>query len=255
MVGLFSELVRHLPGSARTPGAETPSEATPIQSLAEGGLLGLLASAWRDGSTGVVLCERGATRKEILIERGVATFVTSNQAEDLLGEQLLRAGVIDRGELEIALAVLPRHGGRLGDSLVALGLVEPLILFQHIATQVREKVLDVFTWPDGRAVLHPGLELPERSFRVDLGPFELLERGAQRRMAAGLEPRARFDRCLLALEPGQEGAVDLPAHATEIVEILRTPRSLDELAGVHADLDRTRAVVTVLLALGILRLG
>jgi serine/threonine protein kinase len=255
-VALVSELARHLPGSARTPATKTPASALALgepRSLANDGLLTLLASAWREAATGVIVCERGATRKEILLESGVATFITSNQAEDLLGEQLLRAGVIGRDELELALAVLPRHGGRLGDSLVALGLVEPLVLFRHIAKQVREKLLEVFTWPDGRAVLHPGMELPERSFPVDLTPFELLERGAERRIAAGLEPAARFEKRLLALVPTRERVVELPPHAEEIVEVVRTPRSLDELR-VHADLARTRAVVTVLLALGVLRL-
>jgi serine/threonine protein kinase len=256
-IALVAELARHLPGSARTPAARTPSLPVELgagRSVAWGGLLPLLASAWREGSTGVVICERGATRKEILVERGVATFVTSNQAEDLLGEQLLRARVIDRDELEIALAVLPRHGGRLGDSLVALGLVEPIVLFRHIAAQVHEKLLEVFTWADGRAVLHLGMDLPERSFPVDLRPFDLLERGALRRMRAGVDPPERLEKRLLASDPRRIGALELPPHADQIVEILRTPRSLGELAGVLADADRARAAVTVLLALGVLRL-
>ncbi len=251
------ELARHLPGSARTPSAKTPTPSIPFgdtQSLMDGGLLALLASAWREAVTGVVICERGAMRKEILVERGAPTFVTSNQVDDLLGEQLLRAGVIDRSELDLALAVLPRHGGRLGDSLVALGLVEPVALFRHIAAQVREKLLDVFTWPDGRATLHPWMEPPERSFPVDLPPFALLEAGALRRIELGLEPRSRLDGRLIAVEPTREQVVTLPPHAEHVVEIVRTPRTLHELSGAYADGDRTRAAVTVLLALGVLRL-
>jgi hypothetical protein len=73
-------------------------------------------------------------------------------------------------------------------------------------------------------------------------------------MKAGLEPRERLDKRLLASEPARAARLALPPHADQIVEILRTPRSLAELTGVSADAETARAAVTVLVALGIVRL-
>lgn len=251
------ELVRHLPSYTRTPSGRTPTAPLPVgpvRNLSSGGLVPLLARAWLDRTTGIVRCERGATRKEIHLDAGVPTFVTSNQLDELLGEQLLRAKVIDRAELDAALAVLPRFEGRLGDALVALGLVEPLALFRHLATQVREKLLEIFTWPDGRAAVFGPAERAERGFPIDLDPFSLLEAGVVRRIGAGLEPKDVLERRLLHTLVA-ESPVLLPAQIDRLLELLRTPRSIDEIAGIYADPVRTRAAVTVLLALDLVRVG
>ena len=103
----------------------------------------------------------GGVRKEIYLKDGAPVFVTSNVAGELLGEQLVTKGVIKREELDFALAVMPRFKGRLGDTLNALGLLDPVQLFRHIAEQARDKLLDVFTWVRGtrivlrRACPHP----------------------------------------------------------------------------------------------------
>ena len=56
-------------------------------------------------------------RKELYFVRGKLHHVASNNASELLGEYLVRRGMISRDELDFALAVLPRYGGRMGDTL------------------------------------------------------------------------------------------------------------------------------------------
>ena len=77
--------------------------------------------------------------------------------------------------------------GHLLEGLVALGLVEPLELFQHIAEQVREKLLDLFTWESGTATFYEGVDPPSSGFPLRLDAWEILDRGIQRRIAAGFE--------------------------------------------------------------------
>ena len=51
--------------------------------------------------------------------------------------------------LAMALAVLPRFQGRLGDTLVGLSLMRPLDVFRHLLRQVREKLMQIFCWTEG----------------------------------------------------------------------------------------------------------
>ena len=151
-------------------------------------------------------------------------------------EHLVARGVISRGELDMALAVLPRFEGKLGDTLVALELVEPVVLFRQIAEQVRERLLDLFTWESGTAELYRGAGLPPSvgGFPLDLDVWEILRAGVDRRLDAGLE-EARFKGHLLDdLErvrqlPSfvQEDA--LPDELRELLARTATPCPLPEL--------------------------
>jgi eukaryotic-like serine/threonine-protein kinase len=184
------ELARHLPVSSFTPATRdavappTPDDRTSIEA---GGFVAGLAGSVLRGASGLWLCEQGSVRKEIYVTEGVPEFVTSNLAGELLGEYLVGRSVISRGELDMALAVIPRFDGRLGDTLVALGLVEPVQLFRHIADQVREKLLDVFLWRSGTASFYQGVRPPKSGFPLGLDPWRILDEGIGRRIAHGLE--------------------------------------------------------------------
>ncbi|MBW2264498.1 MAG: serine/threonine protein kinase, partial [Deltaproteobacteria bacterium] len=80
----------------------------------------VLLEMYRAGETGLVIFECAGVRKEVHIEEGVPRFVSSNMASELLGEFLVRIGSISRMELDMALAVLDRYEGHLGDTLLGL---------------------------------------------------------------------------------------------------------------------------------------
>src|SRR5262249_32599055 len=96
--------------------------------------------------TGMLRVECGGAVQDIYLVHGAPEYVTSNLARELLGEYLVAQNVITSGELSMALAMMPRFGGKLGDTLVGLSLMRPLDVFRHLTRQVREKLIDVFTW-------------------------------------------------------------------------------------------------------------
>lgn len=197
------DLYRHVPASRMTPTTtrvESNTSADRSMNFEDGGFVAALARTVVTRRTGLWLCEQGGVRKEVYTKNGVPAFVTSNLAGELLGEYLVKKRVINRSELDMALAVMPRFEGKLGDTLVALGLVEPLELFQHIAEQVREKLLDLFTWESGTATFYEGVDPPSSGFPLRLDAWEILDQGIQRRIAAGFESK-------LILERGQEPLV------------------------------------------------
>ena len=88
--------------------------------------------------------------------------------------------VITRDDLERALAVLPHFGGRLGDTLVGLGLMRPLDAFRHLARQVREKLVDVCTWTAGRYRWYADKTNPWPALPLHLATREIMGAGAMR---------------------------------------------------------------------------
>ncbi len=232
-------LARHLPMATLTPLTRDATIATDPdarRNFAGGGFVRGLAESALRRDTGLWLCEHGGVRKEVYVRDGAPVFVGSNVAGELLGEHLVARGVISRGELDMALAVLPRFEGKLGDTLVALELVEPVVLFRQIAEQVRERLLDLFTWESGTAELYRGAGLPPSvgGFPLDLDVWEILRAGVDRRLDAGLE-EARFKGHLLDdLErvrqlPSfvQEDA--LPEELRELLARTATPCPLPDL--------------------------
>ncbi len=128
--------------------------------------------------SGKLALSLGGVRKEIYFKRGVPEFVSSNIASELFGAYLVRMEVISSGELDMALAVMPHFGGKLGDTLVGLGLMKPLEVFRHLTRQVRSKLIEVCTWIDGSYEWFPGTQCPKQAFPLDLDPLEVYGAGA-----------------------------------------------------------------------------
>ncbi len=190
-LGDVPELARHLHSS--TSNTSTVVEGGQVQlsgeimPLDDGGLVLALGRAAVDRVTALILCELGGVRKEVYIKDGAPAFVTSNLAGELLGEYLVARDVISRGELDMALAVMPRFEGRLGDTLSALGLVEPVVLFRHIAEQVRDKLLDLFLWASGSCTHYQGVAPPPSGFPLNIDAWDVLDEGLRRRIERGME--------------------------------------------------------------------
>ncbi|MCB9591224.1 MAG: protein kinase [Sandaracinaceae bacterium] len=248
----IGELAGHLPvdadGGARS--ARVPMGSAFVDALAR-------RAAQK--ASGVWICQRGDARKDVYLVDGVPEFVSSNLPSELLGEFLVARGVLERTELDMALAVLPRFDGRLGDTLAALGLIEPVELFQHIAAQVREKLLDLFTWEEGHAEFKADARPAERYFPLSLDPWRLLGDGIQRRLEAGLEHRVFAEHMLDSLGRTRTPIPDgLPEDARFVLQLCREPRPLQEIVDrlespTDSDVHRPYRAIRVALALDLVR--
>ncbi len=127
--------------------------------------------------TGLLTLEHGPSTKEIYLVEGVPEFVASNVPNERFGEYLVARGVISAGELSMALAVLPRFSGKLGDTLVGLSLLTPLEVFRHLTRQVRDKIIDLFSWSVGRYSFQRGRTNQREAFPLGLDAFEIVGAG------------------------------------------------------------------------------
>jgi serine/threonine protein kinase len=99
--------------------------------------------------TGLLVADLNAIRKEIYFVDGNPLYVSSNIQSEQLGRFLLARGAIGTMELDMALAVLPRYQGNISDALLALDVIDPVTLFEHITDHIRHRWLDLFTWKSG----------------------------------------------------------------------------------------------------------
>ncbi|MGB3051958.1 MAG: serine/threonine-protein kinase [Polyangiales bacterium] len=128
--------------------------------------------------TGVLHLWQRNRRKKIYFVDGRPEFVASTDKSELLGEYLVATGRCLRMEIEMALALLPKHGGRLGDALVGLGILRPVELFRAISDQVRGRLMESFRWRRGEWAFVRGARSHEETFPMGLDPYELIRDAA-----------------------------------------------------------------------------
>jgi eukaryotic-like serine/threonine-protein kinase len=129
--------------------------------------------------TGALFFRDGVRRKKIYLVEGVPEFVVSTDKRELLGEYLVARGQVLRMEVEMALAMLPRFGGRIGDALCGLGVLRPIELFRAIHQQTQDRFMEVFTWRKGDLAFVPGARSHEETFPLGVDPFELVLRAVR----------------------------------------------------------------------------
>jgi len=115
--------------------------------------------------------------------------VNSSLPSERFGEYLVAKEILGRGDLELALGMLPHYNGKLGDTLVALGLLRPLDVFRLLSQQVRDRVIEVFCWTEGTFAFFRGTTNPSDSFPLGLDTFEILGAGVVNLPGEQLEQR------------------------------------------------------------------
>jgi serine/threonine-protein kinase len=191
----IEELARFLPPLTATTTNRMGEVGTPdfVDDVSEQALIMVLLRVVETEASGVLFAE-GPTesrrapgvepggeggRKELYFVAGKLHHVASNNASELLGEYLVRRKVISRDELDFALAVLPRYGGRMGDTLISLGLVASLDIFRAIRDQGRDRLVDLFQWHTGKLTFYAEQKPPNVEFPLDLDLLPLVIAGVE----------------------------------------------------------------------------
>jgi serine/threonine-protein kinase len=247
----IDDLARFLPSGTvttnRLTGVTAPDLAEEVSTTT---LVTILVRVIETAATGVLFAEgltesrrlgtpdepapKEGGRKELYFVGGKLHHVSSNNASELLGEYLVRRKVISREELDFALAVLPRYGGRMGDTLIALGLVGSLEIFRAIRDQGRDRLIDLFQWQAGRLTFYSGHTAPHVEFPLELDLPPLLIAGLEA-AEPGETPlaawRDRFDDWLVPAEAGSLRLRDAtwPPLVRRLLDIVNTPKPLREV--------------------------
>jgi hypothetical protein len=130
----------------------TPEALPPRTDLARFPFAVLLANARMLGVTGILEL-RG--EKRIFIARGSPVHVESDLADETSELYLLRTGAVDASELAPARELARSQGGKIGEALLGLGLIEANELFEHTRNRARDGLIACFQWETGSAVWEP----------------------------------------------------------------------------------------------------
>jgi eukaryotic-like serine/threonine-protein kinase len=177
--------------------------------------------------TGALVLRDGAKRKKIFFVAGSPEFVASTDKHELLGEYLIARGQVLRMEVDMALAMLPRFGGRLGDALVGLGVLRPIELFRAIHDQIQERFIEVFTWGGGEIGFARGARSHEETFPLGVDPYELIARGVRHGYS--------YEELQATLQPILEEVIEPVLMPPVRIELFRLPERdafvLDSIEG------------------------
>lgn len=184
--------------------------------------------------TGVLHLWNGTRQKRIYYVDGRPDYVASNNMSELFGEFLVAQGTILRMELEMALAMLDRYDGRLGDALVGLGILRPMELFNAVSRQVKARYLEAFRWDRGQWAYVPEERADQETFPLAHREHELLRDAAMGVSASQLEA---------ALRPVKTRALRRNPHPSAPLNAYRVPQEWERVIG---ELDGTTTMLSVL---------
>ena len=125
-----------------------------------------------DKKTGTAVLEKeGATRK-IYFSNGDIVFASSSLSEDRLAEFLVRTGKITAAQRDTLIETVRTSGKQEGAVLIERGIVRPADLVDQVNLQVKQIILDLFTWRNGTYQFNEG-PLPQ----ADILPLSMTTAG------------------------------------------------------------------------------
>lgn len=185
--------------------------------------------------TGALYFRDATRKKKIYVVEGVPELVVSTSSRELFGEHLVTRGAVLRMEVEMALAMLPRFNGHLGDALVSLGVLRPIELVRAIQSQMLDRTTEIFSWAKGDIAFVRGARSHEETFPFAIDPFDLVVRGVrdgytQDELEVLLAPLEGDPIGPASPLPVRLGAFHFSETEEQIVMSVREPTSLGDIA-------------------------
>ncbi|MBI5508227.1 MAG: hypothetical protein HY903_05690 [Deltaproteobacteria bacterium] len=163
-------------------------------------------------ANGLLTVVRDQHRKDVYLQDGVPTYITSNIESDRLGEFLVARGFLELDELNVALQSMHDDDNRLGQTLVRLGLIEPEELLQALRTQQFLRLTELCSWEWGRYLFYDGMRFTGDKIDLQLNVPELIIQAARSLPLPRLESR---------LAPAVNTVVEKLPHQVIATEVLQ----------------------------------
>jgi serine/threonine protein kinase len=168
--------------------------------------------------SGKLRFHRGTAQKEFFFRKGKVVHIASNLKHEIVGSFLLRRGAVTQEQMRQALERAQEFGGRIGDTLVSLGIMSPYQLFELLDLQYREKFLQLFEWETGSYEFFEGVPSPVEMAPADATVYHFLVDGFRKHAAENelVEFLAAFKDAVVHMVPNRYLRVeDLPLNTRE----------------------------------------
>ncbi|MFN7972141.1 MAG: DUF4388 domain-containing protein [Acidobacteriota bacterium] len=207
--------------------------------------------------TGALIVEKpeGMTRR-IFFDKGEVIAASSSRVEDYIGRILVRRGAVPEAALEEAIKTKP-PGVRLGDALVARGLLKPEEIDHFLGEQFRKIIFDTFTWSRGAFRFVAGAKPEGGRVASSMSADNLILEGMRRLDETKLIERKLPAEAAVVVKDGEV----TPAHKlssvdSEVLGLLSRGRALkDLLRMVRADEFEVKKSLFKLIDQGLAKVG
>jgi serine/threonine-protein kinase len=236
----FPELARACGGPAANWDDAVVRDPTVVWTLRPGELPPRLFDLVIARATGLLVVQNGAIQKKVFFVDGVPEVTISTDERELLGAILVERGLALPMEIEMGLAMAPRHGGRLGDALVRLGVLRPMELVRAVVDQMKRRFIELVGWKTGQLTFTIDVRCPdEETVPEAFNPFELIARGiiegySVEDLSRLLAPLENGLLVPLPRAPVAVGSLKLEAPETAVLDLIKGQTTLGEIAAMAA---------------------
>jgi DNA-binding response OmpR family regulator/tetratricopeptide (TPR) repeat protein len=140
----------------------------------------VLQRLYTERATGSLLLLRDPTKKIVSFAGGYPVSVRSNVANETLGQILLEKHLIGPDVLAESVKRMLREKRQQGQILIEMGVLSPFNLERALVDQLEAKLLEIFSWPDGKFIFKAGDAPPPTAVRLERPPAALILEGIRR---------------------------------------------------------------------------
>jgi curved DNA-binding protein CbpA/DNA-binding response OmpR family regulator len=130
--------------------------------------------------TGALLLTGEKWKKVVYFENGYPIAVRSNDPDECLGQVLLSQRMISAEILAESLRQMKSSKKRQGELLVEMGALSPYNLSRALILQMEAKLLEVFSWREGRFAFKRGQPGRDQPVRLERTTAALILEGIRR---------------------------------------------------------------------------
>jgi DNA-binding response OmpR family regulator len=159
---------------------DDPAQAELAGTLKRTPLARVLQRLYATRATGSLLLLRDSTKKIVLLAEGYPVSVRSNLLGECLGQILLEKKLITGEALTASVARMQREKRQQGQILVEMGALSPYNLQRALVEQLEAKLLEIFSWPDGKFMFKAEDQIPPGVTRLERPPAALILEGIRR---------------------------------------------------------------------------
>ncbi|MGC9314726.1 MAG: DUF4388 domain-containing protein [bacterium] len=226
-----------------------------LDSVSFADILQLLAMGKK---TGTLYLEKGDTCKEVSFKSGSIIWASSNDENDMLENQLLKQGKLDKDDLAKAKEIMRLTNRNLPSTLVFLGLFNKEEVSDIILNHVESIIFGIFGWDEGRFVFKDN-ELADSLHIINaLNTMNILMEGTRRidewSKIRGALPTDNTVMKVVQSTMEDKEEIRLSSLEAQILSLVDGERSIEEIMerSPHGELDTSRGLYSLKMA-GIIR--
>ena len=207
--------------------------------------------------TGTLKFGRGKVVKEIYFQNGLIVGANTNDPKEYLGQVLIHYGKLDEAQLQAAMELQRKSGGRLGEVLSSKGFLTEAEVLEILRIRTLDIIYDLFLWEEAHFEFFEGAPLPEDIIGIEVVPTNVIMEGIYR-----IDELARYrtlipsDRAVLELVAGWTSTLTLGKEIRQILYFLEKRMSVAEICyNMHASSFHIYAQLYELVSKGIARVA